>query len=256
MARFVRFMAQDGPAYGKVEGDEVEVLVGDLFREWAPTGDRLPLAKLRLLPPCQPTKMLAVGFNYRDHAQEFHTPLPEKPNLFLKPLSCLAGPGQAVLCPRELTNQVEYEAELVAVIGRRTRHVTPQEARGCVLGYTVGNDVTARDLQSPTGQWALCKGFDTFGPIGPWIETEADPEKGLAIESYVNGQLRQHSTTDNLIFSVPYLVSYLSQAMTLEPGDVIFTGTPSGVGPVKPGDVMEMRIEGIGSLVNPVEREP
>ena len=213
------------------------------------------LEGLELLAPCRPTKLLAVGFNYRDHAEEFRHPIPEHPNIFLKPLSCLAGPGQGVLCPRELTGRVEYEAELVAVIGRRTRHVSREEAAGCILGYTVGNDVTARDLQSPAEQWSLCKGFDTFGPLGPWIDTEADPLAGLEISSFVNGQLRQRSNTRNLIFDPLFLVSYLSKAMTLEPGDVIFTGTPSGVGPVKPGDVMEMRIEGIGSLIHPVLAE-
>lgn len=256
MARYIRFLSETGPRYGRVEGDLVHVLDGDLFGQWAPAGEARPLEGLELLAPCVPGKMIAVGFNYRDHAEEFHTPLPERPNIFLKPVSCLAGPMEPVYYPRALTHQVEYEAELVVVLGRRARHVAPEEALDYVLGYTVGNDVTARDLQQPTNQWALCKGFDTFGVLGPWIETEADPKAGLAIESFVNGEPRQRSNTRHLIFDVPYLVSYLSQAMTLEPGDVIFTGTPSGVGPVRPGDVMEMRIEGIGSLLNPVEAEP
>ena len=256
MARFIRYEGQDGrPAFGRVAGDMVQPLFGDLFGEWGEAGEPFPLSQARLLPPCQPTKMLAVGFNYRDHAEEFHMPIPELPNIFLKPLSCLAGPDQPVLCPKALTRQVEYEAELVVVIGRRARHVSRENALGYVLGYTIGNDVTARDIQEQDKQWALCKGFDTFGPIGPWIETELDPAAGLDISSWVNGQRRQHSNTRNLIFDVPFLVSYLSQAMTLEPGDVIFTGTPSGVGPVKPGDVMEMRIQGIGSLRSPVEAE-
>lgn len=252
MSRFVRFIGDTGPVYGRVEGELVHIISGTPFDEWAPTGESRPLEGLELLPPCRPSKMLAVGFNYRDHAEEFHHPIPTEPNIFLKPSSCLAAPGQAVICPRELTRQVEYEAELVVVIGRRARHVSVEEAAGYILGYTIGNDVTARDMQSPTGQWALCKGFDTFGPIGPWIETGVDPVAGLDIASYVNGERKQHSNTKNLIFDPRFLVSYLSKAMTLEPGDVIFTGTPSGVGPVKPGDVMEMRIEGIGSLVNPV----
>jgi 2-keto-4-pentenoate hydratase/2-oxohepta-3-ene-1,7-dioic acid hydratase in catechol pathway len=255
MPRFVRFMDRCGPAYGCVEQERVHLISGTPFGEWAPTGEQRPLDQLELLPPCQPTKMLAVGFNYRDHAEEFHHPIPTEPNIFLKPLSCLAASGQRVLYPRELTHQVEYEAELVVVIGRRARHVSQEEAAGHILGYTIGNDVTARDLQSPTGQWALCKGFDTFGPIGPWIDTEVDPRDGLDIASFVNGERKQHSNTKNLIFDPCFLVSYLSKAMTLEPGDVIFTGTPSGVGPVQPGDVMEMRIQGIGSLVNPVAAE-
>lgn len=255
MARFVRFIGPEGPTYGRVEQDQVMVLSGTPFGEWAPTGELRPLGGLELLPPCRPSKMLAVGFNYRDHAEEFHHPIPTEPNIFLKPLSCLAAPGQAVVCPRELTRQVEYEAELVVVIGRRARHVSAEEAPGYILGYTIGNDVTARDMQSPTNQWALCKGFDSFGPIGPWIETEVDPVAGLEISSWVNGERKQHSNTKNLIFDPCFLVSYLSKAMTLEPGDVIFTGTPSGVAPVKPGDTMEMRIEGIGSLINPVKAE-
>lgn len=255
MSRFIRFFRHDAPVYGRVEGSTVHVLSGDLFSHWEETGHTLPLEGLTLLPPCQPGKILAVGFNYRDHAQEFHTPIPTEPNIFQKPVSCLAGPGQPVLYPKSLTHQVEYEAELVVVIGRRARHVSRAQALDYVLGYTIGNDVTARDLQTPKNQWSLPKGFDTFGPIGPCIVTDVDPGKGLEISSWVNRQRVQFSNTNNLIFDVPFLVSYLSTAMTLEPGDVIFTGTPSGVGPVQPGDLMEMRIEGIGSLVNPVQQE-
>lgn len=255
MARFIRFAGPRGPVYGMVEEETVHPLSGTPFGEHAPTGERVPLAGLELLPPCRPSKMLAVGFNYRDHAEEFRHPIPTEPNIFIKPSSCLAAPGQTVLCPKALTRQVEYEAELVVVIGRRARHVSREEASGYILGYTIGNDVTARDMQSPTDQWAVCKGFDTFGPLGPWIETGVDPMAGLDIASYVNGERKQHSNTRNLIFDSALLVSYLSKVMTLEPGDVIFTGTPSGVGPVKPGDVMEMRIEGIGSLINPVAAE-
>lgn len=255
MATFIRFMGPQGPTYGRVEDDVVYTLTGDLFGQWGETGQGRPLDGLELLAPCRPHKMLAVGFNYRDHAEEFHTPIPTAPNIFLKPTSCLAAPGQNVLYPRQLTQQVEYEAELVVVIGRRARHVTAEQAPSCIFGYTIGNDVTARDLQTPTNQWALCKGFDTFGPVGPCIVTGLDPVAGLEIESFVNGERKQRSNTRNLIFNPYDLVSYLSQALTLEPGDVIFTGTPSGVGPVKPGDVMEMRIQGIGSLINPVTAE-
>lgn len=255
MARFVRFNTPSGPAYGAVEGEKVSVLSGTPFGEWALTGEQLSLSDLQLLPPCQPGKLLAVGFNYRDHAEEFNHPIPTQPNIFIKPATALAAQGQDVLYPRELTAQVEYEAELVVVIGRQARHVSYEDASNYILGYTIGNDVTARDMQSPTNQWALCKGFDTFAPIGPWIETDVDPKAGLDIASYVNGERKQHSNTKHLIFDPCFLVSYLSKAMTLEPGDVIFTGTPSGVGPVKPGDVMEIRIEGIGSLINPVTAE-
>lgn len=256
MARFVRFETEGRIQYGRLAGDCIHALAGDLFGDRAETGEVFPLDGVRLLAPCQPTKILCVGFNYRDHAEEFNTRIPDTPNIFMKPLSCLAGPEQPVLFPRALAGRVDYEAELVAVIGRRARHVTCQEAAECIFGYTIGNDVTARDLQDTTKQWTVCKGFDTFGPIGPWIETAIDPARGLDISAWVNGQRRQHSNTRHLIFDPPQLVSWLSQAMTLEPGDVIFTGTPSGIGPVQPGDVMEMRIQGIGSLCNPVEKEP
>lgn len=256
MARYIRFRYEEQTLYGKLSGDTVHILNGDLFGTWEESGKTLPLSDVRLLAPCQPTKLICVGFNYRDHAEEFNTPLPEKPNIFMKPLSALTDPEAPVYFPKALAKQVDYEAELVAVIGRRTRHVSEEDALDYVLGYTIGNDVTARDMQDPTQQWTVCKGFDTFAPIGPWIETDIDPKAGLDISSWVNGQRRQHSNTKNLIFDVPYLVSWLSKAMTLEPGDVIFTGTPSGIGPVNPGDVMEMRIQGIGSLLNPVEAEP
>jgi len=256
MKTFLRFQDSTGPRYGLVKDHLVTPVTGTPFSPWQECDEARPLDSLTLLPPCEPSKILAVGFNYRDHAEEFHTPPPETPNIFQKPISCLLAPGQQVLCPKALTKQVEYEVELVIVIGRRARHVSRENALDFVLGYTIGNDVTARDMQSSSSQWSLCKGFDTFGPIGPWIVTGVDPSQGLDISSWVNGQRKQHSNTSNLIFDCAYLVSYLSQAMTLEPGDVIFTGTPSGVGPVTPGDLMEMRIEGIGSLVNPVAAEP
>lgn len=255
MARFIRFQHKDRTLYGKLSGDTVHVLNGALFGTWSESGETLSLTDVRLLAPCTPSKVLCVGFNYRDHAEEFNTPIPELPNIFMKPVTSVTGPEAPVYFPKALAKQVDYEAELVAVIGRRARHVTPEEALNYVLGYTIGNDVTARDMQDPTKQWTVCKGFDTFAPIGPWIETDIDPKAGLDISSWVNGERRQHSNTKNLIFDVPYLVSWLSQAITLEPGDVIFTGTPSGIGPVNPGDVMEMRIQGIGSLLNPVNAE-
>lgn len=255
MARYVRFAHDGRIKYGRLSGDTIYPLSGDLFESRDEDGSALPLSRVRLLAPCQPTKILCVGFNYRDHAEEFDLPVPDKPNIFMKPLSALAGPEQPVRFPRAMAHQVDYEAELVIVVGRRARHVSVEDAPDYILGYTVGNDVTARDLQDKTKQWTVCKGFDTFAPIGPWVETAVDPGAGLDISSWVNGQRRQHSNTKNLIFDAPYLVHYLSQVMTLEPGDVIFTGTPSGIGPVNPGDVMEMRIQGIGSLFNPVEAE-
>lgn len=254
MARYVRFQDKNGAAFGRVDGPNVHLLSGDILQGGIENGKRKPLSTLKLLPP-SPTKVIAVGFNYRDHAEEFSTPIPETPNIFLKPVSCLTGHDAPVYYPSKLTKQVEYESELVVVVGRRARHVSRKDAAKYIFGYTIGNDVTARDLQTKTNQWALCKGFDTFGPVGPAIVTDIDPADGLEISSWVNGERKQHSSTKNLIFDVPYLIEYLSSAMTLEPGDLIFTGTPSGVGPVQPGDVMEMRIEGIGSLRNAVVQE-
>ncbi len=255
MATYIRFQADDGIRFGRVEGDTVHVLEGDLFQQPQDTGRTLPLSQVTPLLPCTPSKVMAVGFNYSDHAAEFNTPIPTAPNIFMKPVSCLTAAGSPVYYPKILSERVEYEAELVIVIGKKARHVPQDQAGDYIFGYTIGNDVSARTLQSPTGQWSLCKGFDTFGPMGPWIVTDVDPKAGLNIQSFVNGEPRQSSNTKHLIFDPHFLVSYLSAAMTLEPGDVIFTGTPSGVGPIVAGDTMEMRIEGIGSLVNPVVAE-
>ncbi len=251
MARYVRFKSKDGVFYGRLEGEVIHALEGCLFGEHKDSGKTYAMSDVKLLTPTEPSKMMAVGFNYRDHAIEFHKPIPTEPNIFIKPNSCMAADGDDVLYPKELTTQVEYESELVIVIGKTARYVSEAEAMDYVFGFTIGNDVTARDLQHPDNQWGVCKGFDTFGPFGPWIETGIDGSC-QDICSLVNGEIKQHSNTKNLIFTVPYLVSYLSKAMTLNPGDIIFTGTPAGVGPVKPGDVMEMRIEGIGTLTNKV----
>lgn len=257
MAKYIRYQTGENsaPVYGRVEGDTVHALVGDIFGEIVASGETLPLADVTLLTPCDPSKIIAIGFNYGDHAAEFNTPIPTAPNVFMKPISALTAANTPVYYPSFVSERVEYETELVIVIGKETRHVTEEEALDYVLGYTIGNDVSARTLQSPTGQWCLAKGFDTFAPLGPWIVTDVDPKAGLAIQSFVNGEPRQTSNTKHLIFDVAYLVSYLSQAMTFHPGDIIYTGTPAGVGPIFPGDTMEMRIEGIGSLVNPVVAE-
>jgi 2-keto-4-pentenoate hydratase/2-oxohepta-3-ene-1,7-dioic acid hydratase in catechol pathway len=193
---------------------------------------------------------VAVGLNYRDHARELGLAVPEVPVLFLKPPTTVIGPGEAIRYPT-MSSQVDYEAELGVVIRDRVRNVRPEEALGHVLGYTCANDVTARDLQKKDGQWTRAKSFDTFCPVGPWIETDLDPDD-LLIESYQNGERRQSSRTAQFIFKVNVLVSFISEIMTLEAGDLIITGTPAGVGPMKPGDEIEVRIEGIGSLKNTV----
>jgi 2-keto-4-pentenoate hydratase/2-oxohepta-3-ene-1,7-dioic acid hydratase in catechol pathway len=208
------------------------------------------LKNVRLLAPCEPTKIVAVGLNYRDHAEEFGTPIPPEPLIFLKPPSSVVGPGDAIrLPPRSLSKRVDFEGELAVVIGRRARNVPVGRAAKYILGYTILNDVTARDLQKKDGQWTRAKGFDTFSPIGPWIVSGISPAD-LKIETFVNGKRRQASRTSRLAFKVPELVSFISRIMTLEPGDVIPTGTPSGIGPLKRGNKVEVRIEKIGTLAN------
>lgn len=252
--KIVRFLEQGAACYGILEGGMIRSLEGspyDGVRFAAQPA--IPLKGLRLITPVEPTKILAVGLNYRDHALEMGEALPAEPTIFMKPLSCLVGDGDTVRLPSILTRRVDYEAELVAVMGRRAQNISEAEARDYILGYTCGNDVSARDIQQQGKQWDFCKGADTFGPVGPWIETELDAGN-LDIRMRVNGELRQHSNTNQLVFSVPFLVSFLSRWMTLEAGDIIFTGTPSGVGPLSHGDVMEVEIQGLGILRNPVTK--
>ena len=250
--RMVRFM---GPGRteakpGRVEGNVVYELEGSIFGSCETTGSGIKLEDVRLLAPCTPSKVVAVGLNYRDHAEEVGMPLPEEPMIFMKPATAVIGPGDPIVAPAA-SRRVDYEAELGVVIGRRAVRVKQAEALNYVLGYTALNDVTARDLQAKDGQWTRAKGFDTFCPIGPAIETSLDPSN-VAISSWLNGEKKQESRTSNLIFGVPALIEFISGVMTLLPGDVIATGTPSGIGPMLPGDEIEIRIEGIGSLINPV----
>jgi 2-keto-4-pentenoate hydratase/2-oxohepta-3-ene-1,7-dioic acid hydratase in catechol pathway len=253
--RLVRFLVHDDVRYGLLEGDRVRELLRPYFEGLTPMKTVRPLAEVRLLAPARPSKMLCIGLNYRDHAREMKQPLPEEPVLFLKPTSALAGPGQPVVYPA-MAGQVDHEAELAIVIGRRCRCVPPEEAAACILGYTCFNDVTARDLQAKDGQWTRAKSFDTFGALGPWMETDPGDPNRLAVTCRVNGQVRQQSNTDQLAFNCQFLVSWASRIMTLEAGDVIATGTPSGISPVRPGDVMEVEVEGIGVLSNRVIAEP
>ena len=250
--KLVRFMAQGnpGPACGVVINDEVAELEGDFFSVPARGKARYPLSGVTLLPPCRPTKVVAVGLNYGDHARELGFALPDEPIIFLKPSTSIVGPGDAIVYPRA-SSQVDFEAELGVVIRDRISHITPGEAYGHILGYTCANDVTARDLQKKDGQWTRAKSFDTFCPIGPWIETDLDPGD-LLVESYLNGERKQSSRTSQLIFRIDHLVSFISNIMTLYPGDLIITGTPAGIGPMQPGDEVEVRIEGIGRLKNSV----
>lgn len=249
--RLVRFRKDGEELYGVINKDSVVEIRWGAEKAGEPrvfTAD-----EVHLLPPCLPSKIIAVGLNYRDHAEEMKKPLPEEPLLFIKPGTAVIGNGDDIVYP-QTSKRVDYEAELAVVIGKRAYRVSCEESKGYILGYTCFNDVTARDLQKKDIQYTRAKGFDTFAPIGPWIETEIDP-CNLGIESYQNGEKRQSSSTKNLIFDPFYLLSFCSHVMTLLPGDVIATGTPSGVGPMEIGDEIEVRIEGIGSLVNRVVKE-
>jgi 2-keto-4-pentenoate hydratase/2-oxohepta-3-ene-1,7-dioic acid hydratase in catechol pathway len=250
--RYIRFLRKGEETIrpGWLEGDRIGPLDGPLFGAHR----RLPavqgLESVRLCAPVQPGKIVCVGRNYVDHAREHDVEVPEVPLLFLKPPSAVVGPGEAIRLPPQ-SEQVEHEAELALVVGRRIRNAAPDEARAAVFGYTVANDVTARDLQRRDGQWTRAKGFDTFCPLGPWIETEANPQD-LRITCRVNDKIRQLGSTREMVFSVEQLVTFIAGIMTLEPGDVILTGTPAGVGPLADGDTVRVEIEGIGTLSNPV----
>ncbi|MEN3187266.1 MAG: fumarylacetoacetate hydrolase family protein [Atribacterota bacterium] len=242
------------PCWGFLYENEMVAEIRNPFHSLCqPSGQHFSLAQLRLLSPTRPTKIVAVGLNYQDHIAEFGHPVPENPIIFIKPSSSVIGPGDPIILP-ESSKQVDYEAELAVVIKKRARHVPKEEVPEYILGYTCFNDVTARDLQRKDGQWTRAKSFDTFSPLGPWIETDLDPHNAT-VQCYLNGDLRQCSNTCKLLFSAWELVSFISQVMTLLPGDVIATGTPSGVGPLHPGDVVEVKIEGIGTLRNEVQKE-
>lgn len=248
--KLTRFLKNDQPCYGLIEGEAVYAVEGSIFDEFRRAEKVAKLTEVRLLAPCRPTKILAVGLNYRTHAAEAGYDVPSEPLVFSKPPSSVIGPLEPIVYP-VLSQQVDYEGELAVVIGQRARNVPSQKAADFVLGYTCGNDVTARDLQRPDNQWTRAKGFDTFCPLGPCIVTDLDPAH-LAVRTRVNGEIRQDGSTADMVFGVAELIATISQVMTLEPGDVILTGTPSGVGPLQPGDVVEVEIEGIGTLRNPV----
>ena len=211
---------------------------------------KIPLNKVRLLPPATPSKIILVGLNYRDHARELKMDIPRQPILFLKPNTALIAHKQPIKYPQGVS-RLDYEAELAVVIGRRAKFIKPNQAGRYILGYSCLNDVTARDLQKRDGQWTRAKSFDTFCPLGPWLETKLNPEN-LKIKLYLNGKLKQNSSTANFIFPINCLISFISRIMTLLPGDVISTGTPPGVGKMKRGDTVEVEVEDIGRLSNRV----
>ncbi|MDO8670741.1 MAG: fumarylacetoacetate hydrolase family protein [Dehalococcoidia bacterium] len=250
--KIARFEWEGTTSLGIVAGDALLAVVGDLFGEFS-VGERVcGLGEARILAPVVPGKVVAVGLNYAAHVQEARPdqPVPEEPIIFLKPASSVIGPLSPIAYPK-MSRRVDHEAELAIIIGKLAKNVAEEEAGEYILGYTCGNDVTARDVQRKEGQWTRAKSFDTFCPLGPYIVTGIDASN-LAIECRVNGQVRQKSRTGLMVHKVEKLVSFISQVMTLHPGDVILTGTPEGIGPVRVGDVIEVEIEGIGVLQNPV----
>ncbi|NPV56214.1 MAG: fumarylacetoacetate hydrolase family protein [Anaerolineae bacterium] len=249
--RFVRYSEKDGEIHqGWILDDQVGAIDGDLFRGYRRLTARLPLEQVRLHPPVQPGKIICVARNYREHADEQGVEAPAAPLIFMKPPSSIIGDKQTILLPRQ-SSWVEHEAELAVIIGKRCRSISMGKAADYIFGYTCANDVTARDLQREDGQWTRAKGFDTFCPIGPWIETEFDPADAL-LTCRVNDEMRQMASTGEMIFSIGQLVAYITSIMTLEPGDMILTGTPAGVAPLLAGDKVEIEIEGIGSIGNTV----
>ena len=253
--RLARFSIGGAPRAGLVEDEVVYELEGypePGSSKVVKTGGEWPLDKVELLAPVTPSKIVAIGLNYKAHAEEFDKDLPVEPMLFLKPSTSVIGTGSDIVYPAHMSHRVDYEAELGVVIGARAAGVAPGESVGHILGYTCFNDVTARDLQGRDVQYTRAKGFDTFAPTGPWIETDLDPES-VRVEAYLNGEKRQDGSTSDMIFNVYELVSFVSRVMTLLPGDIIATGTPPGVGKMAPGDEVEIRLSGIGSLVNGVK---
>ena len=247
--------ADGGIHYGIITDEWFQPIVGSPFEHELDTmqslGQPVALSSVRLLAPCQPSKIVCVGRNYAEHAAEHGAEVPKEPLIFLKPPSAVVGPHDAIVLT-SLSQQVEHEAELVAVVRVRARHLTRENALDCLLGYTCGNDVTARDLQRRDGQWSRAKGFDTFCPLGPWIETELDPSDQV-VSCQVNGQVRQQAGTRDMVFDMKALLVYVTAVMTLEPGDVLMTGTPSGVSPIGSGDVVDVSVSGVGVLRNPVQ---
>lgn len=251
--RVARALTEQGARYGVVRGDQFQPYAGSPFlatADWQPSGAALPLSAVKLLPPCEPSKIVCIGRNYVEHAAEHGVDVPSEPLMFLKPPSALVGPNDAIQLTR-LSERVEHEGELVVVVGQRARHLTVDNALDAVFGYTCGNDVTARDLQRHDGQWSRAKGFDTFCPLGPWIETALDWQ-AVQVQCMVNGDVRQSGFTRDMVFGVPQLLAYVSAVMTLEPGDILMTGTPSGVGPLRAADQVSVEISGIGRLENRV----
>jgi 2-keto-4-pentenoate hydratase/2-oxohepta-3-ene-1,7-dioic acid hydratase in catechol pathway len=249
--KIVRFSNGAEPRFGIVDGPELVVLKGHpLAVGYDTTSERIPLKDVKLLAPTIPSKVVCIGKNFADHAAEIGETITEEPLIFFKPSSAIVGHGEAIVLPAQ-SNQVELEAELTLVIGKLAKNVSEKDALDYIWGYTIANDVTARDLQFNDGQWARSKAFDTFCPLGPWIETEFVPDEQL-IESRINGESKQNVSISQMVHNIPLIVSYVSKNMTLLPGDIILTGSPAGISVIKSGDLIECEIEGIGILANSV----
>ncbi len=252
MTRYIRYQRGEGIAYGILEGETVREIRGGLFEERPQSGAIWPLNEVKLLYPAEPAKIFAVGRNYKSHLGD--RALPDRPEIFYKPVSALQNPGDAIRFPRGATN-VHYEGELVLVIGKRIKDVSPEEAAGAIFGITCGNDVSEREWQHGAGkdlQWWRAKGADTFAPLGPAVAADLDYSR-LMVRTRLNGEVVQEQSTADLIFDCPTVVSWISRAVTLVPGDLIYTGTPGTTRAMKPGDVVEVEVEGVGVLRNPVE---
>ncbi len=249
--KFVRYLEIENPVWGWIYEDKVGKVDGDLFSKYRRLEVDTDTSKIQFLPPVKPSKIICFGRNFASHALEHEVEVPEIPLIFLKPPSSIIGNNDQIILPPQ-TNYVEHEAELAVVIGKKGRWIDPDEAENYIFGFTIANDVTARDLQSLDGQWTRAKGFDTFCPIGPVVETEFDPADAL-ITCKVNNQVRQMASTRDMIFPIEKLMAFCSSIMTLEPGDVILTGTPAGVGVLHDGDIIEIEIEGLGVLKNSVK---
>jgi 2-keto-4-pentenoate hydratase/2-oxohepta-3-ene-1,7-dioic acid hydratase in catechol pathway len=254
MKKFYRIDYQGTPRHAIEEGGTWRLLEGDLFDRYR-AGEEIAPSGHRLLAPVLPSKMVCIGLNYKDHAAEQNKPLPAAPLMFIKPSTSAIGPGEAIVVPAGI-GRVDHEAEVGVVIGRRARHVKEAEARDYVLGLTCFNDVTARELQQKGAQYTHAKGFDTFAALGPCVaDVEYHAADGVGVQALVNGQKRQDSSTRQLVFSIDYLIAYITRVMTLLPGDIIATGTPSGIGPLQPGDRVTITVAGVGELTNAVTGE-
>jgi 2-keto-4-pentenoate hydratase/2-oxohepta-3-ene-1,7-dioic acid hydratase in catechol pathway len=253
LMKIVRFAVDNKVRYGILHDESIQVIEDKPFRHLKVSDHYYRLSEVKLLPPCLPSKIVALGLNYYSHAKELNAPLPDAPLTFLKPSTAVIGPEDSIIYPSAST-RVDYEGELGVVIKKAAWRVSVDDALDYVLGYTCFNDVTARDLQIKNGQWTRAKGFNTFAAIGPCIETELDPGN-VTLETFLNGELKQQGNTSDLVYTVPQLINFISHVMSLLPGDIIATGTPSGIGPMYPGDTVEIKIEPIGTLKNYVISE-